>query len=99
MVTLSQDNRIGVRFAALSIKQEAELIQCTFARAEAWDDWTNQQHANHPIQGLKEISSLGLRGYASLWQQMGKLWTKRGASSQRKLAQKANNAGLKHLKG
>lgn len=99
LVTLSQDNRIGVRFAALSIKQEAELIQCTFARAEAWDDWTNQQDANHPTQGLKEISSLGLRGYASLWQQMGKLWTKRGASSQRKLAQKANNAGLKHLKG
>lgn len=99
LVTLSQDNRIGVRFAALSIKQEAELIQCTFARAEAWDDWTNQQDANHPTQGLKEISSLGLRGYASLWQQMGKLLTKRGASSQRKLAQKANNAGLKHLKG
>ena len=89
LVTLSQDNRIGVHFAALSIKQEAELIQCTFARAEAWDDWTNQQDANHPIQGLMEISNLGLRGYRSLWQQMGKQLTKRGASLQRKLAQKA----------
>lgn len=89
LVSISQGNKIGVHFEALSIKQEAELIQCTFARAEAWDDWTNLQDANHPIQGLKEISSLGLRGYRSLWQQMRKLLTKQGAPLQDRLEQKA----------
>jgi cellulose synthase (UDP-forming) len=82
LVTFGQGNKISINFEALSLKQETELIQCTFARAEAWNDWTNQQDANRPIQGLKEIASLGLRGYRGLWQQMSTLLTKRGLSLQ-----------------
>jgi cellulose synthase (UDP-forming) len=56
----------GVRFENLDLKQEADLVQCTFARADAWTEWKNVQDHDHPMQGLKEITMLGLAGYKNL---------------------------------
>ena len=82
LVAISHNNVIALHFEALSIQQEADFIQCTFARTDAWDDWTDQHDADHPLRGLKEISMLGLRGYQSLWQQISKLHNMRSASLQ-----------------
>ena len=78
-VTINKVNRVGLRFNNLSIKQQADLIQCTFARAEAWENWTNLEDTDHPLQGLKEIASLGIKGYRGLWQHIAKLLTKQKA--------------------
>lgn len=78
-VTINKVNRVGLRFNNLSIKQQADFIQCTFARAEAWENWTNSEDTDHPLQGLKEIASLGIKGYRGLWQHIAKLLTKQKA--------------------
>ena len=70
IIILSQDNKLGIQFDKLSIKQEADLIQCTFAQTDAWEEWADQHDAGHPMQGLKEITNLGLNGYHKLWQHL-----------------------------
>jgi cellulose synthase (UDP-forming) len=80
LVVLAYGDKLGINFDNLNISQQTNLIQCTFARAEAWDDWTNQLDSDHPMQGLKEIANLGLSGYRNLWQQLANLLVKRDGS-------------------
>ena len=54
---------LGLEFEALSKKQQIDLVQCTFARKDAWRNWSDSQDTDHPLQGLREIAELGLRGY------------------------------------
>lgn len=62
---------VGVHFERLTIAQESALVQCTFARADMWVFWKNDQDADQPLLGLKEIFSLGLEGYVKLWSHLG----------------------------
>lgn len=62
-----QPGSIGIRFEPMPLHREAELVQCTFARSDAWADWKDEQDSDHPMQGLKEIFSLGLSGYKKLF--------------------------------
>lgn len=66
-VIAAKAGSIGIQFDALSLTQEAELVQCTFARAEAWTGWKDEQDHDHPMQGLKEIFHLGVIGYKKLF--------------------------------
>ncbi|WP_303787245.1 UDP-forming cellulose synthase catalytic subunit [Azovibrio restrictus] len=65
-VVVARDGRIGVCFEALTLEQEAALVQCTFARADIWSSWRNEQDADRPLLGMKEIFTLGLEGYWKL---------------------------------
>lgn len=65
-VSSRHGERIGLRFGELSLQQQQALIQCTFARADAWTRWNAHYGADHPLQGLTEIIQLGGQGYGSL---------------------------------
>ena len=56
----------GIQFDPLTIEQEADLVQCTFARSDAWVGWKNEHDADRPMQGLHEIFTLGVAGYRKL---------------------------------
>lgn len=61
-VTFSGNGRLGLRFEALSLQQQADLARLTFARADAWIDfWGNRQH-DKPLTSLKSVMVIGLRG-------------------------------------
>jgi cellulose synthase (UDP-forming) len=63
---------MGLEFLALTREQQIALVQCTFARPDAWQDWGDKQAEDKPLQGLREIAQLGLSTYQrlgeGLWQ-------------------------------
>lgn len=65
-VVAVRDGRVGMRFEGLTLEQESALIQCTFARADLWSAWRDEQDADRPLLGMKEIFVLGLEGYRKL---------------------------------
>ena len=67
-VTAMRDTYLGVQFVDLTLRQQEQLIQCTFGRADAWSNWHQQYAPDLPLRGLWEIILLGARGYASLLQ-------------------------------
>ena len=65
-VLLSKAHTLGLEFEALSHAERVHLVQCTFARPDAWQNWKETHDADRPLQGLKEIALLGLGGYWKL---------------------------------
>ena len=65
-VLLSHSDVLGLQFEPLSHAQKIHLVQCTFARPEAWLNWKETQDADRPLLGLREIALQGLRGYQKL---------------------------------
>ncbi len=65
-VTAQRGNYMGVQFVNMTLRQQEQLIQCTFGRADAWSRWQEQYASDLPLRGLWEIATLGLRGYAQL---------------------------------
>ncbi len=62
---------VGLQFDALGKNQQIDLVQCTFARKDAWQDWNDSHHTDRPLQGLQEIIQLGLHGYRTFWHSLG----------------------------
>ncbi len=65
-VVLNKDTLIGVQFDVLTLQQQIDLVQCTFARPDAWSVWNDSHDADRPLLGLQEIALVGLRGYRSV---------------------------------
>jgi cellulose synthase (UDP-forming) len=65
-VLMSKAQTLGLEFEALSHQHKVELVQCTFARPDAWLNWKETHDADRPLQGLQEIALLGLGGYWKL---------------------------------
>lgn len=66
-VVLNKAEMISVQFDVLTREQEIALVQCTFARPDAWTDWNESHDTDRPLQGLQEITMVGLQGYKKLW--------------------------------
>ncbi|WP_456404519.1 UDP-forming cellulose synthase catalytic subunit [Thiolapillus sp.] len=57
---------LGVKFQELTPRQEAELVQCTFGRADAWIGWAAKRPLDRPLASLREVMAKGLTGYQRL---------------------------------
>ncbi len=57
---------LGIRFEALDRQQQIDLVQCTFARADAWLDWQAGPAEERPLRSFLDVLALGLDGYARL---------------------------------
>jgi cellulose synthase (UDP-forming) len=84
-VLLSKPQALGLQFEALGHQSKVHLVQCTFARADAWLNWKETHDADRPLQGLQEIALLGLGGYKKLALSLRDYL--RAAARQRKAAQ------------
>jgi cellulose synthase (UDP-forming) len=65
-VLISHTDTLGVQFEPLDHRQKIQLVQCTFARPDAWLNWKETHDADRPLLGLREIALQGLQGYVKL---------------------------------
>ncbi|MCY0387545.1 UDP-forming cellulose synthase catalytic subunit [Robbsia sp. Bb-Pol-6] len=72
LVAFSRDDRVGVHFHELSLEQEIDLVQCTFARADAWTDWSEGRKRDAPLRGLAHVLGAGFRGFYHLFRHVGR---------------------------
>jgi cellulose synthase (UDP-forming) len=61
-----EPGHVGINFDELTNEQESQLIQCTFARADAWMYWNDGRKGDKPLASMKEVLSIGVRGYVRL---------------------------------
>lgn len=75
--------QLRLRWELQTLEQEAALVQCTFARADAWVSWADGRQVDQPLVGLREVLSLGITGYRRLGEQILPRFSPlmRGASS------------------
>jgi cellulose synthase (UDP-forming) len=69
-VLLCKAQSLGLQWEPMDHAKHVHLVQCTFARPEAWLNWKETHDADRPLQGLQEIARLGLRGYWKLLQSL-----------------------------
>jgi cellulose synthase (UDP-forming) len=81
-VVVARGGRLGLHFDTMSLEDERNLIQCTFGRADAWIDWTEEQQSDRPLTSLGEVLSFGAKGYLRLAQDLytrfESRWLRRG---------------------
>lgn len=69
-VTAIASPQLRLRWDSLNPAQEAALVQCTFARADAWMEWSGNRPSDKPLDSLHEVISMGLNGYRRLGEQI-----------------------------
>ncbi len=57
----------GLSFEDMSLEQQMDLVQCTFARADTWLGVQDRHHPDRPAYALAEVCRLGLRGCAQVF--------------------------------
>ena len=62
--------RLGVRLDNLDLRQQIDLVQCTFARADVWLDRHEQYETDRPLHSLFDVLRIGGRGYHRLFEQL-----------------------------
>lgn len=65
-VVVCREQRVGVVFDEMSLEQERNFAQCTFARADAWSDWHQRHEQDHPLKGFMEVVNVAWDGYRHL---------------------------------
>ena len=53
---------VRVRFVALGLAQETQLVQALFSRADAWIGWTDGHRRDRPLRTLASIAGHGFAG-------------------------------------
>jgi cellulose synthase (UDP-forming) len=65
-VAVVRANHIGLQLRELSIEEEKNYVRCTFASADAWNDWNRGTAADQSLVSFAEWFSLGVTGYVRL---------------------------------
>lgn len=61
-------SKIGLRLENLSLKENINFIQCTFARSDAWANWQNGFAPDQPKETFRDIIKMEFNGYRKLIQ-------------------------------
>lgn len=62
------DNELGLSFQGLTQQQKVDLVQCTYARADAWLNWQlDAVTQERPMESMMEVLKTGLSGYVRLY--------------------------------
>ncbi|CEG58693.1 UDP-forming cellulose synthase catalytic subunit [Legionella fallonii] len=60
------NREVGIRLDELSLKQNIDFIQCTFARADNWVLWQKYIPEEKTIESMRHVFQLDFRGYLSI---------------------------------
>ncbi len=74
IVVRNHKQKLQLRFPNLTLQEEIDFVQCTFARADAWSDWSKDRSVDSPLKGLCEVLIFGLKG---LWNMLGVIHPKK----------------------
>ncbi len=80
----------GLQFDPLTREQQVDLVQCTFARSDTWQSWSEQHDTDRPLHGLQEIAQIGVQGYRTFWISLVSTTKSRWASRYRKEERELN---------
>lgn len=69
-VIMAKNSFLGLQFDELSIADERRLVQCTFGRADAWIGKNEGRPNDKPLDGFREVCSLGLHGYLRIFRKI-----------------------------
>jgi cellulose synthase (UDP-forming) len=69
-VVESRGDVLGVQFDDLTLQQRKDLVQCTFARRDAWVNWSEARAIDRPLVGFKEILMHSVSGITRLFAAM-----------------------------
>jgi cellulose synthase (UDP-forming) len=58
--------QLRLRWELQNQEQESALVQCTFARADAWVDWAKDRPEDRPLESLGAVMLIGISGYRRL---------------------------------
>ena len=87
-VVFSRGERLGLQFDTLSVNQQVELSQLTFARADTWANSWGQRTPDKPLTALYEITAIGMGGMSMLLRQTVKAffprWSRAYVAARRK---------------
>ncbi len=61
-VVFAANAQLGLRFDPLTLQQQIELAEMTFARADTWARTWGQGTADTPLQALRDVTRIGLLG-------------------------------------
>lgn len=56
-------HHVGVQLQHMTTQQQIDFIQCTFARADSWVVREDSFPEDKPLESLREVLGLGVRGY------------------------------------
>ncbi|MBB5216318.1 UDP-forming cellulose synthase catalytic subunit [Parapusillimonas granuli] len=75
-VVFVSDQRLGLHFTELTLAQQVELSQMTFARADIWTDPWNEGEPDTPLAAAAQLTHVAVRGVKlllreSLWALVG----------------------------
>jgi cellulose synthase (UDP-forming) len=59
-----------LRFSSMTREQEYEFVKTTFARADAWTNWSEGRTADAPLRGLRHVLLVGTRGIGGLFEHL-----------------------------
>lgn len=87
-VVFVSDQRLGLRFRDLTLAQQVELSQMTFARADIWTDPWNEGEPDTPLVAGRQLGQVAMHGFKvllreSLWAVVGgRRWRRRTPKAQ-----------------
>jgi cellulose synthase (UDP-forming) len=90
-VGFSAVGRVGLRFSALTREQEFEFVKTTFARADAWTNWSEGRTPDAPLRGLRHVLTVGVGGIGALFEHLfndARTWVVTRTPSAKKLKTK-----------
>lgn len=58
---------LGLKFEDWSYEKEAQLVQCTFGRADAWVRWEEALVPDSPLRSFVEVVEMGYQGVLRLF--------------------------------
>ncbi len=62
-VVSAHNKRLRVQWAFKTSAEAAQLVQCTFGRADAWVSWEKNMQHDKPLASLGEVLRMGGNGY------------------------------------
>ena len=67
LIVFRQGEHHGLRFDPMTLQQQMDLVEITFARADAWIDHAARHAPDRPAHALRQIVGLGVRGCAKVF--------------------------------
>ncbi len=67
-VISSDATQVRLQWVLATQEERMMLIQCTFARADAWVSWTDGRKNDRPLDGLHAVLRVGVLGIVRLFQ-------------------------------
>ncbi|GAB7528458.1 UDP-forming cellulose synthase catalytic subunit [Pseudomonas sp. 3A(2025)] len=76
-VVFSRGSMAGVQFDHLTLRQQSELVRLTFSRADTWAATWGRGTIDTPLNAMREVCGVSLRGVRELYNATRQAWRAR----------------------